>query len=449
MAAESDGADLLIVPRAEAIRLRTIVVLRWVAIAGQLAAVVAATALGLEVRQGLVLAVIAAAAAVNLAAARRMPGGGGGQESVLQLGFDLAQLTALVALTGGLSNPFAMLIIVPVTIAATALDRRRVLLLAAATVALVTLAGAFAAPLTRADGSVLEVPRLLALGHWVAIVVAVIFASAYALRVSSELRATGAALAATQMALAREQKLQHLGGVVAAAAHEMGTPLATIKLVAGELSEELAETPLAGREDIAADLALLRDSADRCRNILRSMGRSGRDDVVVQSAPLSAMLAEAAEPHAGRGQIGTVLASDDGTAEPLLRRDPGVIHALRNVIQNAVDFAAEAVVIEAHWTLGYLRIAISDDGPGYPAALLSRIGDPFLTARQPAGDSRQGYEGMGLGIFIAKTLLERSGAELRFSNRQAGGALVEITWRRDRIDATSRASLGENPLIEA
>lgn len=446
---ESDSADLLIATPGEPIRLRTIVLLRWVAIAGQLAAVVAATALGLQVRHGLVLAVIAAAVAVNLAAMRRRSGSGGGREAALQLGFDLVQLTTLLALTGGLSNPFAMLIIVPVTIAATALERRRVLVLAIATVAMITLAGVFAAPLSRADGGVLEVPRLLAFGHWVAIVVAVIFASAYALRVSAELRATGAALAATQMALAREQKLQHLGGVVAAAAHEMGTPLATIKLVAGELSEELAEGPLAGRDDIAADLALLRDSADRCRDILRSMGHAGRDDLLVQSAPLSAVLAEAAEPHQARGRIETRLSGDDETPEPVLRRDPGVVHALRNLIQNAVDFAAEAVTVEAHWTRSYLRIAVADDGPGYPPALLSRIGDPFLTARRGGGEGRKGYEGMGLGLFIAKTLLERSGAELRFGNGVGGGALVEITWQRREIDATLRDALGENPLIEA
>lgn len=445
---ENDGADLLIAPRVELIRLRTIVLLRWVAIAGQLCAVVAATALGLQVQQGLILAVIAAAAAVNLAVAGRAPRRSSGRESALQLGFDLAQLTTLLALTGGLSNPFAMLIVVPVTIAATALDRRRVLLLAAATVAMISVAGLVAVPLTRLDGSPVEIPRILAFGHWVAIVVAVIFASAYARRVSGELRATGAALAATQMALAREQKLQHLGGVVAAAAHEMGTPLATIKLVAGELAEELAASQLDGQGEIAADLALLRDSADRCRDILRSMGRAGRDDLLVQTAPLSALIAEAAEPHASRGRIDRNLQSEDGSAEPILRRDPGVVHALRNLIQNAVDFAGDRVTIEARWDRQQLCLAISDNGPGYPPALLGRIGDPFLTGR-PGGKARQGYEGMGLGLFIAKTLLERSGAELHFRNAPQGGAVVEIQWRRSDIDATSREALGVNPLIES
>ena len=445
---EDDGADLLIAPRVELIRLRTIVLLRWVAIAGQLCAVVAASALGLQVQQGLILAVIAAAAVMNLAVASRAPRRGSGGESVLQLGFDLAQLTTLLALTGGLSNPFAMLIVVPVTIAATALDRRRVMVLAVATIAMITLAAVLAVPLTRVDGSVVEVPWILELGHWVAIVVAVIFASAYAHRVSGELRATGAALAATQTALAREQKLQHLGGVVAAAAHEMGTPLATIKLVAGELADEIAASSLDHREDIAADIALLRDSADRCRDILRSMGRAGRDDLLVQTAPLSALLAEAAEPHESRGRIERHLESDDGSAEPILRRDAGVVHALRNLIQNAVDFARDRVKIDARWNRQHLRLTISDDGPGYSPTLLSRIGDPFLTGRPANGKARQGYEGMGLGLFIAKTLLERSAAELHFGNAAEGGAVVEIRWARSDIDATSREALGVNPLIE-
>lgn len=448
-AVESEGGDLLALHGVRPIRLRTIVLLRWVAIAGQLAAVAAATALGLQVQHGLALAVIAASVAVNLVSMRRLPGRNGEREAALQLGFDLVQLTALVALTGGLSNPFAMLIILPVMIAATALQRRRVVLLGLATVAMITLAGVAAVPLTRADGTVVEVPRLLALGHWVAIVVAVIFASAYALRVSGELRATAAALAATEMALAREQKLQHLGGVVAAAAHEMGTPLATIKLVAGELADEVQASPLAGREDIVSDLALLRDSADRCRDILRGMGRAGRDDLLVRSAPLSALLSEAAEPHQGRGRIETLLTSEDGSPEPLLRRDPGMVHALRNVIQNAVDFAATGASIEARWNRANLRIIVSDDGPGYPPALQNRIGDPYLTTSRGSGDARRGYEGMGLGLFIAKTLLERSGAEVRFDNAPAGGALVQIGWPRDRIDATSREALGENPLINS
>nr|WP_154336017.1 ActS/PrrB/RegB family redox-sensitive histidine kinase [Paracoccus sp. S-4012] len=422
------------------IRLRTLVLLRWVALGGQLCAIVAALWLGLRFQLGLVLAVTAAGAVFNLALMRR-----GAQpdsaQAALQLAFDVVQVSLLLALTGGLSNPFALLILAPVTIAATALDRQKVVILGLATVAMVTLASFAAQPLRDSAGLVIESPPLLVVGHWVAVVIAVVFFAGYAHRVSTELRARSSALAATEMALAREQRLQNLGGVVAAAAHEMGTPLATIKLVASELADELED-----REDLASDLALLRDSADRCRDILRSMGRAGKDDMMLRATPLHVLIAEAAEPHATRGDIRVTLDGAEDSPEPVMQRDPGTIHGLRNLIQNAVDFAAETVRIEARWSADRVIVTVADDGAGFPPALLARIGEPFLTTRRPAAD-RPGYEGMGLGLFIAKSLLERSGATLRFGNGAGGGAEVEVSWPRGRIEAKARGPLGENPAI--
>jgi len=436
------GADMMTLAAPEPIRRRTLVLLRWVAVAGQLATVAAAQLLGVRFALLPVLAAIAASALVNAILARRAQRPDE-QEAVLQLVFDLAQLALLVALTGGLANPFAMVIIAPATIAATALDERRVALLAGATIAMITAAGLLAVPLTMADGRALGIPALLAAGHWVALVVTVVFVSAYTHRVAHELRATAMALSATQLALAREQRLQHLGGVVAAAAHEMGTPLATIKLIAGELTEDLADQP-----EVAADLDLLRDSADRCRDILRSMGKAGRDDLLLRRAPLSSLLREAAEPHSARGRITMDLAPALAELpEPVLNRDPGIIHALRNIIQNAIDFAQSQVVVTARWDAERLRLTIRDDGPGYPPGLLLRIGDPFLTNKRNAAARRGGAEGMGLGLFIARSLLERSGARISFRNAEGGGAEVAISWPRSRIDAASKSVLGANPLI--
>jgi len=422
----------------EPIRLRTLVLLRWVALAGQLCAVAAAMLLGLRFNAALVLGVVAIAAVVNLALTRRGSRPDGTQ-AAQQLAFDLIQVSILVALTGGLSNPFALLILAPVTIAATALDRQKVLLLGLATVAMITLAGVLAMPLRDAGGMSLTLPPLLLVGHWAAIVIAVVFFAAYAHRVAVELRARATALTAAEMALAREQRLQHLGGVVAAAAHEMGTPLATIKLVSSELADELE-----GRDDLQDDLRLLSESADRCRDILRSMGRAGKDDVMLRSAPLAGLIDEAAGPHRGRrGEIRVVLEAGDDAAEPIVRREPGIIHGLRNLIQNAVDFAESTVEISVSWTRSTVTITVADDGPGFPQALLARIGDPFLTTRRA---ERAGYEGMGLGLFIAKTLLERSGAVLDFGNGERG-ARVTVTWPRVRIESRLRGPLGPNPEI--
>ncbi|TRW98810.1 ActS/PrrB/RegB family redox-sensitive histidine kinase [Paracoccus sp. M683] len=419
--------------RAEPIRLRTLVMLRWAAIGGQMAAVIVAWSIGLRFAIWPALALIGASALLNIwllvGPALRVSY----DRAAAQLGFDMLQIALLLWLTGGPANPFALLVLAPVTIAATALPKRQTAAIGAATILLVSFAFWFALPLRMADGRLLDIRPLLALGHWVAIIIGVVFFAAYSHRVTAELSATSSALFSTQMALAREQRLQHLGGVVAATAHELGTPLATIKLIAGELADELADRP-----DLGGDLAELRRSADRCGQILRAMGQAGKDDLLLHSAPLHVVLEEAAGLHASRGP--QVLITAEG---PDIRRDPGVIHALRNLIQNAVDFARQRVLIEAMTDRNTLTITISDDGPGYPPALLARLGDPYPTPRRNQAQ-RPGYEGMGLGLFIAKTLLERSGAALDFSNG-GPGAVVRVSWPLDRIAANSRRPLGKNP----
>ncbi|GGF62630.1 sensor histidine kinase RegB [Paracoccus acridae] len=418
---------------AEPIRLRTLVLLRWFAIAGQLAAVVVAKLMGIAFPVIPVLALIAAAIAMNLWQGLGPMRRTSARMAVVHLTFDVIQISALMALTGGLANPFALLVLAPVTVAATSLDTRQTVTLGAATMILISLVSLFGLPLHDSTGRQLALAPVLTLGHWTALMIGVVFFAGYAHRVTAELQATSNALFATQMALAREQRLQHLGGVVAAAAHEMGTPLATIKLIAAELADELDDRP-----ELQADAMALRDSAVRCAEILRSMGRAGKDDLHLRMAPLRTVLEDAAEPHAGRGPAVEIRA--DG---PDIRRDPAIIHALRNLIQNAVDFAASRVVIEAETDESCLTVSIRDDGPGYPPALLARIGDPYLTSKR-GGAQRAGYDGMGLGLFIAKTLLERSGARLGFDNG-GPGAVVTVRWPLDRIATDARAPLGANP----
>ena len=292
---------------------------------------------------------------------------------------------------------------------------------------------------------------LLRTAFWLSIVIGILFLGLYSRRVATEMRHMSEALLATQMALAREQKLTDLAGVVAAAAHELGTPLATIKLVSAELIDELDDLP-----DLQADARLIREQADRCREILRSMGRAGKDDLHLRQAPLSALMAEAAEPHMARGKavVLTLTPPQPDATDLLVQRQPEVLHGLRNLIQNAVDFARASVAVEAEWSAEQLVMRIRDDGPGFPAHELGRLGEPFLRSRKPGQepparqDQRPEYEGMGLGLFIAKTLLERTGARLSFANlapEAGGGAIVELRWPLARIVAPTGA-LGQNPL---
>jgi two-component system sensor histidine kinase RegB len=446
--------------RSDWVRLRTLLVLRWLAILGQTVTVVfAALQLGLRVELGLCFLAIGASVVSNLVAMTIFPENQrlSDRDAMLTLLFDLSQLSFLLFLTGGLNNPFALLILAPVTISATALTVRSTIILGVLAVVMITLLGRYHVPLTLQSGEILQLPPMFVAGFWMAITIGIVFLSAYARRITSETHSMSQALLATQMALAREQKLTDLGGVVAAAAHELGTPLATIKLVSTELFDELADHP-----QLAEDAKLIRDQADRCRDILRSMGRAGKDDLHMRSAPLAAVVREAAEPHAARGvaiNYDFVAEGDAAIPQPVIWRKPEVIHGLRNLVQNAVDFAATQIWIEARWDAGYIRLRITDDGPGYPQDLLGRLGDPFLSRRARAqSPARPGYEGMGLGLFIAKTLLERAGARVSFDNAtdpflsvedktEKSGAVVEVIWAAAAIalpPAAASGPLGEN-----
>lgn len=445
------------------LRLRTLILLRWMAIVGQIAAIaIADRYFGLILPLGLCYAAVGVSIIANLIcmfifpANRRLTE----LESLLLLLFDMGQLAFLIFVTGGLTNPFALLIIVPVTIAASALRMQTTVILGTAAILITSAVSLFHVPILYENGIELTIPPIFGFGFWLSIVVGIGFLGLYAHRVAAEMRAMADALLATQMALAREQKLTDLGGVVAAAAHELGTPLATIKLVSGELLSEVKDRP-----DLVEDVQLIRSQADRCRDILRGMGRAGKDDLQLRQAPLEQILREAAEPHANRGKtIDFLLSPGPGGAAkpPVILRLPEVIHGLRNLVQNAVDFAASAVWIEGEWTEDSVTVRIIDNGAGYPPNLIGRIGDPFVRRRRSEQDPKQRpeYEGMGLGLFIAKTLLERSGAEMTFANAadpflapeerpERCGAVVETIWPLAVIEAPAGMTGAPNQPFEA
>lgn len=449
----------------EWVRLRTLINLRWLAIAGQSAAVLLATLyLGLQLNIGLCLLAIGASVVFNIASTIVYPESKrlSERETMLTLLFDLSQLVFLLYLSGGLNNPFALLILAPVTISATALRIGSTIFLAVMAIVLISIVAVFYLPLRTENGAIMAMPNMFVTGFWASLVIGVIFLAGYARRVTFETHSMSQALIATQMALSREQKLTDLGGVVAAAAHELGTPLATIKLVSSELADELADRP-----ELQEDVALIREQADRCRDILRDMGRTGKDDRHLHHAPISAVVREAAEPHENRGKIvhfDFAPNTRSPARQPNIQRRPEIIHGLRNLVQNAVDFAAGHVWVDARWSGTSLRIVVADDGPGYPGELLGRIGDPFVRKRRNPDDraARPEYEGMGLGLFIAKTLLERSGAEITFANGsdpflrtdeipERSGAIVEVVWQRGDIEQGKDAAhgpLGANSPLE-
>ena len=440
--------------RGEWIRLRTMIFIRWVAISGQLAAIIIAYQyFDLALDLSLCFFAVGISVLANITASLFFPESKrlSELENVFMILFDLFQLAFLLYLTGGLNNPFSFLLVAPVVVSAAALKRQSTIIIGSAAILIVTLLSTFFVPLENQAGKLLSIPDIFLFGNWIAIITGVVFLAFYSTRVTSELNTMSDALFATQTALSREQKLTDLGGVVAAAAHELGTPLATIKLTSSELIEELKNFP-----ELLDDALLIRDQADRCGDILNSMGSTGKDDLQMHQALLAEIIREAAEPHSKRGITIETKISDDhkgGIDEPHLIRRPEIIHGLRNMIQNAVDFATSKVWVESSWTKETITIIIADDGYGYPANLLGRLGDPFLTAKI-GKQNRQGYEGMGLGLFIAKTLLERTGAKISFMNGhrnqtsnqskvEPSGAIVEINWPRNKVESNANL-FGEN-----
>ena len=335
--------------RSSWIRLRTIIVLRWVAIVGQLTAIVVGQHVyGLQLELGLCYFAVGVSVIGNLIAIFVFPENKrlSERENLAMVMFDLLQLGFLLFLTGGLHNPFALLLLGPVTVSAAVLTTRSTILAGGTAIAMVSLLSQYHLALRTDQGFILRIPDVFVFGNWIALVIAIVFIGAYSRRVTSEMYSMSDALSATQMALSREQKLTDIGGVVAAAAHELGTPLATIKLASAELMDELEDRP-----DLHEDAALIREQADRCRDILRDMGRAGKDDLHLRQAPLMTVVTEAAEPHAHRGKM-VHYSHDPATGfelkQPTILRKPEIIHGLRNLVQNAVDFAKANVWVECH-----------------------------------------------------------------------------------------------------
>ncbi len=432
-----DGHPPQIGHDARRLKLDTLVRLRWLAIAGQTAAVAGVhLGLGFPLPFGWCLFLIAASALLNVALSIRHPASYrlSDDAATFLLAFDILQLAALLHLTGGLQNPFAMLFLAPVLISATALPPERTLALGLLAIGSATLLVLLHRPMPWIPGQTIEIPFLYVTGVWTAILLGTAFTGVYAWRVAEEARQLAQALAATELVLAREQHLSQLDGLAAAAAHELGTPLATIALVTKELSHAMPKDGPVGE-----DLRLLQEQVERCRTILTKLTSMGQEDETefLETISLSHLVEEIVEPQRAVGFDVKVVAKGDGP-EPMGRRNPGVVYGLSNILDNATDFAESQVTIEACWSPHEVFVEIRDDGPGYAPDILLRVGEPYVTTRSAAERSEDSEEGggLGLGLFIAKTLIERSGAELTLTNAAppASGAIARIVWPRHAFE---------------
>ncbi|MBX3522314.1 MAG: ActS/PrrB/RegB family redox-sensitive histidine kinase [Xanthobacteraceae bacterium] len=420
--------------------LSALVNLRWLAVAGQTVAL-AIVEWGLDYSLPAIpaFAIVGVTAAVNVAlrlgfaTTYRLSD----KEAGALLGFDIVQLAMLLYLTGGLVNPFSVLFLAPVLISAMALKPRTTLLLGALVVTVSTVLAVHSLPLPW-NGEPIVLPPPYVAGIWFSIVISVVFIGAYAWRVADETRKLSDALSATELVLAREQQISAIDGLAAAAAHELGTPLATIALVTRELERAIPEDAQHG-----ADIRLLRQQTERCRTILRTLTSLESGLAPFDKMPLSHLIEEVVAPLRDFDIEFEIRLPEDRSNEPIVVRNPAILYGLESIVENAADFAKEKVTIVAEWNAMVVNIAVSDDGPGFAPEIIGRIGEPYLRARGQSpfrrnkGDEERG--GLGLGFFIAKTLLERGGGSLRVENRTPPhtGAVVRVSWRREALEVAS------------
>jgi two-component system, sensor histidine kinase RegB len=409
------------------LRLRTLILIRWIAIVGQ-AFTIALVHFSLEFRLPLwpLFGAVALSALINLglsfgfAATTRLTE----RSAALLLGYDILQLAFLLALTGGLQNPFSILLIVPVTLSATTLSLRTTVVLSSIAIAVATWLALFPGDLPWHEGT-FRLPALYVGGLWLALVLGTALIAGYAWRIAHEARRLSEALAATQLALAREQQLSALGGLAAAAAHDLGSPLATIAVTARELANSVPkDSPL------AEDVAELVSQTGRCREILKSLGQQPESEALrpFTRVPLSALLRIIADSY-GRPEIDLEVAvarMAAGAAEPQLTPTPELKHGFANLIDNAIKFARHRVRVEVGLDAEVVAVRIEDDGPGFSPEVLELLGEPYISTTRRS-------KGLGLGVFIAQTLLARTGATLQFDNLR-NGARVTVRWRRADLD---------------
>jgi two-component system sensor histidine kinase RegB len=426
--------DKLHLPQRRQVRLDTLVRLRWFAIIGQSIAVLAVYyGLDFELPIWACLAVIALSALLNVALRARFSAKQRIEpdRSAWLLAFDTAELAALLFMTGGLQNPFAFLFLAPVLLSATALPPRLTLILGGIAMLCATVLLFVHYPLPWESEEPLELPWIYMLGVWLSILLCTLFIGLYSWQITEEGRQLAEALAATELVLEREQHLSQLDGLAAAAAHELGTPLSTISVIAKEL--ERAIPPDSPHAD---DVRLLREQSQRCRDILSKLTELSSGGEPFDRMPLSALIEEVVAPHRNFG-IAIEVAVPQQNAQPVGARNPAILYGLGNLLENAVDFAQKRVEVAADWSGEDVAVTISDDGPGFAPEIMDRIGEPYVrSSKRRRMNTSSETTGLGLGFFIAKTLLERSGATLDFENRAFPdrGAVIRIQWGRDAFE---------------
>lgn len=402
---------------------RTLVAVRWASVFGQLLAVALAYfTLDLHLPLKNVASCIALLIFINLFALivhgrRRL----GENAATVYLALDIIQFALLLYFTGGFENPFAMLMIAQVAVAAAVLNLARMVLLSFLSILMATLLSIWNIPLIWPGGEVVITPTYL-LGEQIALIFAVAFIASYVWRISFEYRHIQNALYDSQLSLSRQRQLAALGAQAAAAAHELGSPLSTIAIIAKDLHRDYANDP-----ELKEDITLLVEQTRRCSEILKDFSTNPErdEDPIVTARTPAQLMQDLADSYAHERPDITVTVTDSpDLAGQTLTPTPEVVRSLGNLVQNALQHAKSQVDITIKPYGARARFIIHDDGEGFAPTILARIGEPYLTTKTRENQN------MGLGLFIAQTLIESRGGQVRFRNHPKGGAEVMVTLPR-------------------
>ncbi len=337
--------------------------------------------------------------------------------------YDLFQLSLLLYFTGGISNPFSILLIIPAIVSSTFLSMGTTIILGILTIISLFLLSIFHYPLPGIHELNYTFPKLYLIGYFIAIIIGLVFLSYFGIRFAGESKRRSDAVNQLQAVIAKEYELESLGGQAAAAAHSLGTPLATISVVARELKKDIGEN-----KDYSKDIDLLIDQTKRCSEILKKISKKQiKEDQFFSKTNFENLLDEIIINFKENSSKQINLISDGDNNKFNFQRSPEIIYGLRNFIGNAVKFGKSAIKIGIKSDKKKAVINISDDGPGFPEDIIEMIGEPYIKSKSKRTSKKSGT---GLGTFLGKTLLERTGAKLEFSNGNImNGACVTITWR--------------------
>ena len=336
--------------------------------------------------------------------------------------YDLIQLSALLYLTGGILNPFSFLLIIPAIVSSTFLSMGTTIILGVITSFMLFLLGHFYISLPGMDESIFYVPNFYKFGLLTSILIGLIFLSYFGIRFSGETKKRSEALNKLQEVIAKEYELESLGGQAAAAAHSLGTPLATISVVAKELKKEIGNN-----KEISKDIDLLISQTKRCSEILKQISKKQiEEDNFLSSIRIEDLLEEIINSFRETASKQIELFTDEDQNKINIQRTPEIIYGLRNFIGNAIKFSKSKVQINLKSNDKIIEIKIYDDGPGIPEDIINKIGEPYIKSKSKELSPNSG---LGLGTFLGKTLLERQGAILKFKrNSKLGGAQVTLSW---------------------